>query len=167
MLPWHEFRQEKQLPKDTAAPPGGPQHQLQKSWERPSFPNQPHSAGDKERGTFSLPSHSRSHISTVLDTGAQGWQAHPPRIEQAPALGGPREAAPRVIHGFQGREQSQRALSPHPGCSIPTVPSAPASTTRQDKGGEKRKEAQCHAKSRSPSSSSFHVTSRARNSSVG
>lgn len=59
-----------------------------------------------------------------------------------------------------------RAREPSDPTQAAASPPSPA-RTRQDNGGEKRNEAQCHAKSRSPSSSSLHVTSRARNSSVG
>lgn len=47
---------------------------LQKSWERPSFPNQPHFAGDKDGGNPRFPPHhslspSGYYLSTVMDAG--------------------------------------------------------------------------------------------------
>lgn len=147
--------------------PGGLQHQLQKSWEIPRFPNQLHSAGDKKWGSLSLPSHSRSHISTVMAMGALGGSSSQDgaRASTGRALGG---SSKGHLWPFRAEEKPE---SPEPPSSDGAAASPPCPASQPAPAGiegEKRSKAQCHAKSRSlASSSSFCATSKARSSSVG
>lgn len=168
MLPWHEFRHEKQLPQDTAVPP--------KPWGTPTpaaeimgktkFPNHPILQGIKgENPQPPLPQqvpHLRSDgCRTARRLILPGWST----CQRWESLGGQLQES---LMALQGREWSQRALGHHPGMGLQHPHRArPPSQPWRDKGGKKRSKAQCHAKSRSPSSSSFRASRRARSSSVG
>lgn len=125
--------------------PGGLQHQLHKSWGRPSFPNQPHCAGDKDLQSPLPQEVPPLHGTELIPQDGAG-------ASTGRALGG----SSRVISGLS--EQRMELQSPQP-------PPQPALGGIK---GEKRSKAQCHVKSRSPSSSSSScATRRGRNSSVG